>query len=56
MENGLDDLYSVVQFVDDRRLGPGFCFFNKHWLLVCRMCADSTFLVNKEKPLTSSSD
>ena len=30
LENRLDDLYSVVQFVDDRRLGPGFRFFNKH--------------------------
>ncbi|HXT61039.1 MAG TPA: DEAD/DEAH box helicase, partial [Pirellulales bacterium] len=26
----LDELYSVVQFIDDRRLGPGFRFFNKH--------------------------
>src|SRR5687768_12524822 len=32
MENRLDELYSVVQFVDDRRLGPGFRFFNKHRL------------------------
>ena len=30
LENRLDDLYSVVQFIDDRRLGPGFRFFNKH--------------------------
>jgi SNF2 family DNA or RNA helicase len=30
LENRLDDLYSVVQFVDDRRLGPGFRFFNRH--------------------------
>lgn len=30
LENRLDDLYSVVQFVDDRRLGPGFRFFNHH--------------------------
>ncbi len=30
MENRLDELYSVVQFIDDRRLGPGFRFFNKH--------------------------
>ncbi len=30
LENRLDDLYSIVQFVDDRRLGPGFRFFNKH--------------------------
>jgi SNF2 family DNA or RNA helicase len=30
LENRLDDLFSVVQFVDDRRLGPGFRFFNRH--------------------------
>ena len=30
LENRLDDLYSIVQFIDDRRLGPGFRFFNKH--------------------------
>jgi SNF2 family DNA or RNA helicase len=30
LENRLDDLYSVVQFVDDRRLGPGFRFFPHH--------------------------
>jgi superfamily II DNA or RNA helicase len=30
MENRLDELYSVVQFIDGRRLGPGFRFFNKH--------------------------
>lgn len=30
LENRLDDLYSVVQFIDDRRLGPGFRFFNIH--------------------------
>lgn len=33
LENRLDDLYSVVQFVDDRRLGPGFRFFNRHRIL-----------------------
>jgi SNF2 family DNA or RNA helicase len=33
LENRLDDLYSVVQFVDDRRLGPGFRFFHHHTLL-----------------------
>jgi superfamily II DNA or RNA helicase len=33
LENRLDELYSVVQFVDDRRLGPGFRFFNKHRLV-----------------------
>jgi superfamily II DNA or RNA helicase len=30
LENRLDDLYSIVQFVDGWRLGPGFRFFNKH--------------------------
>jgi SNF2 family DNA or RNA helicase len=30
LENRLDDLYSIVQFVDDRRLGPGFRFFQRH--------------------------
>lgn len=30
MENRIDELYSVVQFVDDRRLGPAFRFFNRH--------------------------
>lgn len=30
LENRLDDLYSVVQFVDDRRLAPAFRFFNHH--------------------------
>jgi len=30
LENRLDDLYSIVQFIDDRRLGPGFRFFNFH--------------------------
>ena len=30
LENRLDELYNVVQFVDDRRLGPGFRFFNQH--------------------------
>ncbi|MCH8840535.1 MAG: DEAD/DEAH box helicase, partial [Planctomycetes bacterium] len=30
LENRLDDLYSVVQFVDDRRLGPAFRFLNRH--------------------------
>jgi len=30
LENRLDDLFSIVQFVDDRRLGPGFRFFNRH--------------------------
>ena len=30
LENRLDDLFSVVEFVDDRRLGPAFRFFNRH--------------------------
>jgi SNF2 family DNA or RNA helicase len=30
LENRLEDLYSVVQFIDQRRLGPGFRFFNQH--------------------------
>ena len=30
LENRLDELYSVVQFIDDRRLGPGFRFFHHH--------------------------
>ena len=33
LENRLDDLYSVVQFIDDRRLGPGFRFFHRHQIL-----------------------
>lgn len=30
LENRLDELYSVVQFIDNRRLGPGFRFFHRH--------------------------
>jgi SNF2 family DNA or RNA helicase len=30
LENRLDDLYSVVEFIDDRRLGPAFRFINRH--------------------------
>jgi SNF2 family DNA or RNA helicase len=30
LENRLDELFSVVQFVDQRQLGPGFRFFNRH--------------------------
>ncbi len=30
LENRLDDLYTVVQFVDDRRLGPAYEFFHRH--------------------------
>jgi hypothetical protein len=30
LENRLDELYSVVEFIDDRRLGPAFRFFQRH--------------------------
>jgi SNF2 family DNA or RNA helicase len=30
MENRLDELYSVVEFIDDRRLGPVFRFYNRY--------------------------
>lgn len=30
LENKLDDLFSVVEFIDDRRLGPAFRFYNKY--------------------------
>jgi SNF2 family DNA or RNA helicase len=30
LENRLDELYSVISFIDDRRLGPAFRFFNRH--------------------------
>jgi superfamily II DNA or RNA helicase len=30
LENRLDDLFSVIEFIDDRRLGPAFRFFNRH--------------------------
>jgi SNF2 family DNA or RNA helicase len=30
LENRLDELYSIVQFVDDRRLGPAFQFLHDH--------------------------
>jgi SNF2 family DNA or RNA helicase len=30
LENRLDELYTVVKFVDEHRLGPAFRFFNKH--------------------------
>src|SRR5260370_5145710 len=33
LENRTDELCSVVQFIDDRRLGPGFRFFNQHRIL-----------------------
>ena len=30
LENRLDDLYSVVEFIDPRQLGPAYRFINKH--------------------------
>lgn len=30
LENRLDDLFSVAEFIDERRLGPAFRFFNRH--------------------------
>jgi SNF2 family DNA or RNA helicase len=33
LENRLEELYSIVQFVDDRRLGPAFEFLHEHRLL-----------------------
>lgn len=30
LENRLDELYSIVQFIDDRRLAPAFRFFHRH--------------------------
>ncbi len=30
MENRLEELFTVVSFVDDRRLGPAFRFLNRH--------------------------
>jgi len=30
IENRLDDLYSIMEFVDDRRLGPAFRFLHRH--------------------------
>lgn len=30
LENRLDDLYSVIEVVDERRLGPAFRFLNRH--------------------------
>jgi hypothetical protein len=30
LENRLDELYSVVEFIDERRLGPGFRFYNRY--------------------------
>jgi SNF2 family DNA or RNA helicase len=33
LENKLEELYSIVQFVDDHRLGPAFQFLHDHRLL-----------------------
>jgi superfamily II DNA or RNA helicase len=33
LENKLEELYSIVQFVDDRRLGPPFQFLHEHRVL-----------------------
>ena len=30
MENRLEELFSVVEFIDERRLGPAFRFFHRH--------------------------
>ncbi len=30
LENRLEELFSIVEFIDDRRLGPAFRFFNTH--------------------------
>jgi hypothetical protein len=30
LENKIEELYSIVQFVDDRRLGPAFQFLHEH--------------------------
>jgi hypothetical protein len=30
LENRLDDLYSIIEFIDARRLGPAFRFFNRY--------------------------
>jgi SNF2 family DNA or RNA helicase len=30
LENRLDDLFSVIEFIDPRRLGPAYRFINKH--------------------------
>ncbi len=32
LENRIDELYSVVEFIDERRLGPAFQFFPRHQL------------------------
>ncbi|MFO8047822.1 MAG: DEAD/DEAH box helicase, partial [Desulfosudaceae bacterium] len=33
LENRLDELFSVVEFVDERRLGPAFRFYNRYRLV-----------------------
>jgi superfamily II DNA or RNA helicase len=33
LENKLEELYSIIQFVDDRRLGPAFEFLHEHRVL-----------------------
>jgi len=33
LENRIDELYSIIEFIDDRRLGPAFRFFNRHRLV-----------------------
>jgi SNF2 family DNA or RNA helicase len=33
LENKLEELYTIVQFVDDRRLGPAFQFLHEHRVL-----------------------
>ncbi|MBL7224723.1 MAG: DEAD/DEAH box helicase [Desulfobacteraceae bacterium] len=30
LENRLDELFSIIEFIDDRRLGPAFRFFNRY--------------------------
>ena len=30
LENRLDELHSIIEFIDDRRLGPAFMFQNRH--------------------------
>ncbi len=30
LENRLDDLYSIVEFIDERRLGPAYRFIHRH--------------------------
>lgn len=36
LENRLEELYSIVQFIDDRRLGPAFQFLSDHRILDSR--------------------